>query len=102
IERSFAGRSEAAPSHRRLGPKRQTPVLYEGETRLESWGIPSMDSQDGLFYGADIEYTPAPVAYGRVILGGGSDYREMQADFLRSLNHPLPLSPDLGPAGNFR
>ena len=59
----------------------------QGEALLESGGIPNMDSRSGKFYGAPVEQVEAPVKYGRVILGGNQDAKEMQFNFLSGVNH---------------
>ena len=46
-----------------------------------------MDSRTGKFYGAPVEQVEAPVKYGRVIIGGNQDAKEMQFNFLSRLNH---------------
>ncbi len=45
-----------------------------------------MDSQTGKFYGAPYEIVDAPIEYSGVLIGMGMDARQMQYDFLSSLN----------------
>lgn len=63
--------------------------LFMGsETNLEVMGLPKLDSIDGYFFGADIKFAPAPVRYGRVIMGVGlGSAKDLQYEFLRSLKH---------------
>lgn len=58
------------------------------ETRLESWGLRNMDSQTGLFYGAEIETIDAPIQYSRVMVSAGMDADRLQYDFLARQEHP--------------
>jgi hypothetical protein len=60
----------------------------QAEAELESWGLPNMDSMSGKFYGAEIESIESPVEYGRVLMGGGKDAKELQFDFLSKLDYP--------------
>ncbi len=59
--------------------------VIQMEAKLESWGIPNMDSKSGRFYGAPLEQIDAPVIYSRVIAGGLSHPKDMQYEFLSSL-----------------
>ena len=58
------------------------------ETQLEVWGLPNMDSESGLFYGAEIHEVDAPIQYDRVIAVAFRDSHEIQFDFLCSIDHP--------------
>jgi len=58
------------------------------ETRLESWGLPKMDSWAGVFYGAPIGNVPPPVNSNRMLFCTGRDALEMQHQFLRKIKHP--------------
>jgi hypothetical protein len=61
--------------------------LINIETKMEVWGLPSLDSQTGGFYGAPVTAVDAPIQYGRVMFGGPTDYKEEQFSFLCSLRH---------------
>jgi hypothetical protein len=79
--------AELLPKLAELGEKGAVRYFIQIEALLESWGIPNMDSRTGKFYGAPVEQVEAPVKYGRVILGGNQDAKEMQFNFLSGLNH---------------
>jgi hypothetical protein len=59
--------------------------VIQVEALFESWGIPKMKSETGTFYDAPYEYIEAPVKYSRILVGAGSDPKEMQFRFLSSL-----------------
>ncbi len=62
--------------------------FMNNETVLESWGLPGIwDTMDGDSF-QPIEYAPAPVNYGRVIMGVGMDTKRAQQEFIASLPHP--------------
>ena len=77
--------AELLPKLAELGKEGAVKYCIQIETLLESWGIPNMDSKTGKFYGAPIKQVEAPVKYGRVILGGNQDAKEMQFEFLSNL-----------------
>jgi hypothetical protein len=52
------------------------------ETRIEMAGLPNLDSETGRFYGAPLKDVDAPVQYGRIMFGGGTNYRDAQFDSL--------------------
>jgi hypothetical protein len=79
--------AELLPKLAELGKKGAVRYCIQVEALLESWGIPNMDSRTGKFYGAPVEQVEAPVKYGRVIIGGNRDAKEMQFNFLSGLNH---------------
>jgi hypothetical protein len=57
------------------------------ETKIELWGLPSLDSETGEFYGANVLSVDAPVRYGRIMFEANSDYKEEQFRFLSSIKH---------------
>lgn len=63
-------------------------LMVQLETRLEAWGLPRMDSDDGPMYGAPLVAVNAPIQYGRIVVGGGESADERQLNFLRSLRAP--------------
>lgn len=79
--------AEILPELAALGKRGLVRYLIQMEAELESWGIPSMDSKTGLFYGAPLEYIKAPVTYSRVIASGIANLKDMQYEFLCSLKH---------------
>jgi hypothetical protein len=54
---------------------------------MEVWGLPSLDSETGDFYGAKVSSVDAPVQYGRIMFEANSDYKEEQFRFLSSIKH---------------
>ena len=60
--------------------------LVNVETLLESWGLPNMDSETGLFYGVPLKEADAPIQYGRIMFEAFRDAGEEQFRFLSSLN----------------
>ena len=61
--------------------------VMQFEARMESWGIPNMDTKGGEFYGTDIVTIDAPFKYGRTV-GGGPPQIDHQLNFLKSVEHP--------------
>ena len=60
-----------------LGKQGTIKYIIQNETLFESWGIPNMDSQTGKFYGTPIEHVEAPIKYGRVMIGGRGNAKEI-------------------------
>ncbi|BDQ34903.1 hypothetical protein [Pseudodesulfovibrio portus] len=61
-------------------------IVMQDEIIFESWGLPKMDSQSGMFYGAPVSMVDAPFVYGRIVVGFGSSAKELQEKFLLNLN----------------
>jgi hypothetical protein len=78
--------ADLLPQVASLGTKGIVNFVTQMETDLETWGLPKLDSQSGSFYGASVTMVPAPVEYGRVILGGGIDLKAEQFRFLTSIS----------------
>lgn len=70
-----------------LGKLGAVEYLIQMETMFESWGLPNMDSSTGKFYGAPVKTVDAPIQYGRTMIGGGQDAKEMQYDFLSRIDN---------------
>jgi len=79
--------ADILPELAKLGKNGLVKYVIQMEAKLESWGIPNMDSKSGRFYGAPLEQIDAPVIYSRVIAGGLSHPKDMQYEFLSSLKH---------------
>jgi len=79
--------AELLPELAELGKEGALRYCIQVEALLEIWGIPNMDSRSGKFYGAAVEQVEAPVKYGRVVLGGNQDAKEIQFNFLSGLKH---------------
>ena len=58
------------------------------EALYEQWGLPNMDSETGMFYGAPVNLIDAPFKYGRVMGGLGVDGKAEQYKFLSSIKSP--------------
>ena len=71
-----------------LGKDGTVDFVIQVETELESWGLPKMDSETGIFFGAPITRIDAPIEYGRTMFAAGSNSRDMQYAFLAGLDHP--------------
>ena len=76
--------AELLPSLAEAGKTGVVKYVIQVETLFESWGIPKMDSGTGKFYDAPCEYVEAPIKYSRILVGAGSDARDMQLRFLSS------------------
>jgi len=63
--------------------------FIQAETLFESWGIPNMDSNTGLFYDMTIKHIDAPIQYSRTILSYDQTQnpKEMQFNFLSNINN---------------
>jgi hypothetical protein len=83
-------KAEAAllPTLAELGKQGTVRYCLHMETEFESWGLPKMlGNTTGRFYGAPIESAGSPIRYSRAMFTGYNDPREMQFDFISSLNH---------------
>ncbi|MFQ5957047.1 MAG: hypothetical protein ACE5KK_04680 [Candidatus Brocadiales bacterium] len=80
--------ADLLPALAELGKQGRVRYVTNVETLFESWGIPSMDSSTGKFYGAPCEMVDAPIKYGRIMFGGGvDDPMDAQFEFLRSIRN---------------
>jgi hypothetical protein len=66
----------------------QLRFVISAEARYEQWGLPNLDSETGMFYGASVSTVDAPIEYGRVMGGLGIDGPVEQTRFLTSLSNP--------------
>lgn len=80
--------ADLLPDLASLGKNGEIQFLMQMEARLESWGIPNMDSQSGNFYGAPIERAEAPIFYERVLIDGRRKTKDTQYEFLSGIKSP--------------
>lgn len=80
--------AELLPALAELGKQGRVQFITQTEAEQESWGLPNMDSRKGRFYGAPITWTQGPFKYSRVIAGGNMSPRDLQLNFLKSIDHP--------------
>lgn len=58
------------------------------EALMETWCLPSLDSESGQFYGAEIRtLKDVPFEYGRVMAGSGLDFKREQVRFLSDIKN---------------
>jgi hypothetical protein len=79
--------ADLLPKVAELGKSGYVQYVIQTETLFESWGLPDMDSATGAFYGAPYMNVDAPITYGRIV-GGRGDPKEVQFEFLKSINSP--------------
>jgi len=73
---------------RKVAGRKRLRFAMQIETVLESWGLPNMDSEEGIFFGREIETVAAPVEYSRTLIEAHGDASERQYEFLCSIDHP--------------
>jgi hypothetical protein len=61
-------------------------LLLDREAHYESWGLPNMNSETGLFYDAPITEAERPFQYGRVLAGLGRSADDWAKPFLTGIN----------------
>jgi hypothetical protein len=79
--------AEFLPSLADLGRRGVIDFFANIETRVESWGLPKMDSETGLFYGAPLRMVEAPIQYSRILFNASRNARDDQFRFLDSLGN---------------
>lgn len=79
---------ELLPKLAELGKEGLVQFIIQIEVEQESWGLPNMDSRTGRFYGAPITWTQGPFKYSRIVAGGNVSPRDLQLNFLKSIDHP--------------
>jgi hypothetical protein len=62
-------------------------LLMNSETQIESWGLPGLHSAEGVFFGAEIVDAPAPFQFSRVIASVHRNMKNLQFDFLKTIQH---------------
>jgi len=59
---------ELLPTLAEAGKRGEVQYVLQMETLFESWKIPKMDSETGIFYDAPYCHIEAPIKYGRVLI----------------------------------
>lgn len=81
--------ADLLPSVAACGKTGLVEFVHTVEALYESWGLPSMDSETGAFYGANIRLLQnVPFSYGRVMSGFGVDGEAEQLRFISSIGSP--------------
>lgn len=80
--------AELLPAVAAKGMGGRAKFVISAEGQYEQWGLPNLDSEIGVFYGAGVEVIEAPIQYARVMGGLGIDGREEQLRFLSSIAVP--------------
>ena len=78
--------AELLPSVAAMGIGGRARFVISAEARYEQWGLPNLDSETGMFYGAAVADVGAPVEYSRVLGGLGFDGGAEQLRFLSALS----------------
>lgn len=80
--------ADLLPALAQLGKQGYVRYVVNVETLFESWGIPSMDSSTGKFFGAPFEMVDSPIEHERILLGCGvDDPKDDQFEFMRSIRN---------------
>lgn len=80
--------TELLPSVAAMGIGGRARFVISAEARYEQWGLPNLDSETDMFYGAAVADVGTPVVYSRVMGGLGIDGAAEQLRFLSSLSNP--------------
>ena len=81
--------AELLPMVAALGTAGTVEFVQTVESLYETWGLPSLDSESGRFYGAPIRLLKdIPFEYSRVFGGAGIDGEKEQMRFLLGIKQP--------------
>lgn len=80
--------AELLPQVAELIKSQRLQALMNFETEVESWGLPSIGSATGRFYGAPIKYVNSPIKHSRMTTSiFGCSPKKLQFDFLSQIKH---------------
>ena len=83
--RQLKAEADLLPAIAELGLQGRARFVISDEAKYEQWGLPGLDSQTGLFFGAAVDVVEAPIIYARVMGGLGIDGRLEQLRFLSEI-----------------